>query len=58
MSTIGYGYFVPTSDTYKLFSVIFTFLSVGVFVSINTKIVMMTLGQKKEKLLKYKDDNE
>lgn len=54
MSTIGYGDLVPTKDSSKLFTIIFTFLSVGIFVSLNTKIVLMTLEQKKEKLLKRK----
>lgn len=54
MSTIGYGDLVPTTDSSKLFTIIFTFLSVGIFVSLNTKIVLMTLNQKKEKQLKQK----
>ena len=54
MSTIGYGDLVPTTDSSKLFTIIFTFLSVGIFVSLNTKIVLITLNQKKEKLLKLK----
>lgn len=61
MSTIGYGDLVPTTDNSKLFTIIFTFLSVGVFVALNTKIVMITLNQKKEQLLKRKskkNDNE
>lgn len=54
MSTIGYGDLVPTTDQSKLFTIIFTFLSVGIFVALNTKIVMITLNQKKEQLLKSK----
>ena len=52
MSTIGYGDFVPTTDNSKIFTIIFTFLSVGLFVSINTKIVIITVDQKKAKMLK------
>ncbi|MBB5211962.1 potassium channel family protein [Microbulbifer hydrolyticus] len=54
MSTIGYGDLVPTTEYSKIFTIIFTFLSVGIFVSLNTKIVLMTLNQKKEMLLKRK----
>ena len=57
MSTIGYGDLVPTTEYSKIFTIIFTFLSVGIFVSLNTKIVLMTLNQKKEKLLKHKIKN-
>ena len=60
MSTIGYGDLVPTTEYSKIFTIIFTFLSVGIFVSLNTKIVLMTLNQKKEMLLKrkIKKDND
>jgi len=54
MSMIGYGDLVPTTDSSKIFTIIFTFLGVGIFVSLNTKIVLMTLNQKKEKLLRRK----
>lgn len=54
MSTVGYGDLAPTTDNSKLFTIIFTFLSVGIFVSLNAKIVLMMLNQKKEKLLKQK----
>jgi len=54
MATIGYGDFIPTTDLSKLFTIFFTFLSVGVFVSINTKIVLMSVNQKKQMLLKRK----
>ena len=55
MSTIGYGDLVPTTDISKIFTIIFTFLSVGVFVSLNTKIVLITLKQKREKILDRKN---
>ena len=55
MSTIGYGDFVPTTDNSKIFTIIFTFLSVGLFVALNTKIVLITLEQRKAKLLKQKE---
>ncbi|NOQ30000.1 MAG: two pore domain potassium channel family protein [Helicobacteraceae bacterium] len=58
MSTIGYGDLVPTTDISKIFTIIFTFLSVGIFVSINTKIVLITLNKKKKKLLDHKTKKE
>jgi len=58
MSTIGYGDLIPTTDSSKIFTVMFTFLSVGVFVSLNTKIVMMTLKQKKKALSKRLGKNK
>jgi len=54
MSTIGYGDLIPTTDLSKIFTIFFTFLSVGIFVSINTKIVLISVNQKKEMLLKHK----
>lgn len=60
MSTIGYGDLVPTTDMSKIFTIIFSFLSIGIFVSLNTKIVVMTLNQKKQKLFdrKLRKENE
>ena len=52
MSTIGYGDLVPTTVMSKIFTIICTFLSVGVFVSLNTKRVLVTITNKKEKLSK------
>ncbi len=54
MSTIGYGDLVPTTDLSKMFTIIFTFLSVGIFVSLNTKIVLIILKNKRKKLLDRK----
>lgn len=45
MSTIGYGDLAPTTDTSKLFTMVYTFLSIGVFVALTAKIVMITLGR-------------
>ena len=48
MSTIGYGDLVPTTDISKIFTIIYTFLSVGLFVSFNAKIVVVTLKEKRK----------
>ena len=45
MSTIGYGNLAPTTDTSKIFTMVYTFLSIGVFVALTAKIVMITLGR-------------
>ncbi|PID77077.1 MAG: hypothetical protein CSB24_03335 [Deltaproteobacteria bacterium] len=41
MATVGYGDLAPTSDLSKLFTVFYTFLSIGSFVSLNAKCVQM-----------------
>ena len=45
MSTIGYGDLTPTTDISKIFTMVYTFLSIGIFVALTAKIVMMTLGR-------------
>ncbi len=57
MSTTGYGDLVPTTDTSKTFTIIYTFLSVGIFVSLNTKIVVTILNQNKNTILNIKSRN-
>lgn len=54
MSTVGYGDLVPTNDISKIFTIIFTFLSVGIFVSLNTKIVLIFISPKKRSFLHRK----
>ena len=46
MSTIGYGDYVPSSELSKLFTIVYTFLSIGVFVSLTAKIVDIILKEK------------
>lgn len=57
MSTIGTVNLAPVMDISKVFTMIFTFLSVGIFVSINAKIVIITLNKKIGKE-KERVDNE
>ena len=52
MSTIGYGDLAPTKDISKLFTIFFAFLSIGVFVSLNAKVVLISLNNKKKTLTK------
>lgn len=38
MTTIGYGDLVPTTSLSKVFTIIYTFVSIGVFVSLAAKL--------------------
>jgi len=56
MVTIGYGDFVPTTTLSKLFTILFAIMSIGLFVTVITKIVKLMLEYKKlheSKLKKY-----
>lgn len=53
MSTVGYGDLTPTIDISKIFTIIYTCLSIGSFVSFTAKTVKIILenqNKKKEKL--------
>ncbi len=41
MATIGYGDLIPTSDLSKLFTIVYSFLAIGTFVSFTAKCVQM-----------------
>ena len=47
MSTIGYGDLVPTSDVSKIFTIIYAVLSIGVFVAVMSKLVLVMVERKK-----------
>jgi len=47
MSTIGYGDLVPTSDISKLFTIVFSILSIGVFVALMSKLVLVMVARKR-----------
>ena len=48
MSTIGYGDLVPTTALSKIFTIVYSFLSIGVFVAVIAKLVIAVVSQKKE----------
>lgn len=49
MATVGYGDFVPTHNISKIFTIIYTFLSIGTFVAFTAKIVQFTLQKDNQK---------
>ncbi len=49
MATIGYGDLTPTTDVSKIFTIVFSFLSVGSFVSFAAKIAHMMLEDYQKK---------
>lgn len=49
MSTVGYGDLAPTTEISKLFTIVFTMLSIGIFAAVVTKIVVITLERKKQR---------
>lgn len=54
MSTIGYGDYVPTTTLSKLFTIVFSILSIGFFAAVITKVVSIVLERKKNKVTKHK----
>lgn len=38
MTTIGYGDLVPTTDISKIFTIIYAFITIGIFVSLAAKL--------------------
>lgn len=39
MSTVGYGDLTPTTDVSRIFTIIFSFITIGLFVATGTKLV-------------------
>lgn len=55
MSTIGYGDLVPTTMWSKLFTIIFSIMSIGFFAAVIAKIVTIVLARKKNKITRKKE---
>lgn len=49
MSTIGQGALVPTSDLSKIFTSVYSILSIGVFAAVTAKLVIIVVSHKKHK---------
>lgn len=58
MSTIGHDGFVPSSDLSKIFTIIFLFLSIGVYIAVLAKVVKVTLAEKKDHRARKKQKKE
>jgi voltage-gated potassium channel Kch len=56
MSTIGYGDLVPTTALSKIFTIIYSILSIGFFVAVVTKVVRIVLEHKQKKSSRRKDN--
>ena len=50
MSTIGYGDLVPTTPSSKIFTIIYSVLTIGLFVAIVSKVVIALVSSKKERV--------
>ena len=48
MSTIGQSSLVPTTDLAKIFTIIYAILSIGVFVAVTAKLVIIVVSHKIE----------
>lgn len=55
MATIGYGDFVPTNSMSKVFTIIYTFLSIGGFVSLTAKMIGLTYNNRNDTIWKRKN---
>jgi len=49
MSTVGFGDLVPTTTYSKLFTIVYSILSIGVFVAVVGKLVQVMLADDKER---------
>jgi voltage-gated potassium channel Kch len=58
MSTIGHDGFVPTTTLSKLFTIIFLFLSIGIYIAVLAKIVKVILSEKKVSMALKKNKKE
>ncbi len=55
MATIGYGDLVPTTDVSKVFTIIFSFVSIGSFVAFTAKTVQIIIDNHKNRKDKIKN---
>lgn len=58
MSTVGYGDFTPTTDISKIFTIVYTILSIGTFVSFTAKCVQIMFENHQQKKKKKNNKEE
>ncbi len=58
MSTVGYGDLVPTTNLSKIFTIIYSCLSIGTFVAFTAKTVQIVLNAHKDKKEKIRKKSE
>ena len=46
MSTVGYGDLVPSNDTSKIFTIVYSLMTIGVFVGVASKLAKALLTPK------------
>ncbi len=54
MSTVGYGDLVPSTNISKIFTIIYTFLSISTFVAFTAKLLKLIFENKKIRTQKIK----
>ena len=51
MTTIGYGDLTPTTDKSKIFTIVYAFMSIGVFVALAAKLAQALLNPNLKKIV-------
>jgi len=57
MTTIGYGDLTPTTDLSKIFTIVYAFISIGVFVSLAAKLATGLMYHNRKHRHKHDDIN-
>ena len=55
MSTIGYGELTLSTNTAKIFTIVYAFVSIGVFITIGSKVVLLFVERSKVSQKKIKE---
>ena len=55
MSTIGYGELTLSTSTAKIFTIVYAFVSIGVFITIGSKVVLLFVERSKISQKKIKE---
>ena len=55
MSTIGYGELTLSTSTAKIFTIVYAFVSIGVFITIGSKVVLLFVERSKVSQKKIKE---